>query len=285
MNIIPCAKSDKLKKLIRDYSENLKTEAHKIGTHGLAEEDFYNSGLFRGSIERVRGQFSATMRHKREFMQHVLNFMQDGGFIKDWESAGGKNRHDYVINMPSGKVSVVELKGCLDGNNTNIFDRPANAQEFFIWSICMNLGNDPQKSAWSGIHTRLSADIIERQNQVDGLVMWDMVCGTAGRPCPKLINNPGRLTEVAHYKLPPPCLYIFPGTIASPRNNPKPTAQALTDLELMTALHKCFKGADAELNYVDFEVEHQGADTVRLTRVRRDGIMIRESQPTPIRRS
>jgi len=60
----------------------LKTDAHQLSAHGLNEQQFYNSGVFRGAIERIRGQFSATMRDKREFCRHVLNYMQDQGFTK-----------------------------------------------------------------------------------------------------------------------------------------------------------------------------------------------------------
>lgn len=283
MSIIPCEQNEELRRRIEQYSEILKTEAHKLGTHGLSETEFYNSGLFRGAIERIRGQFSATMREKREFMQHVLNHMQDQGYINEWESAGDANRHDYRINLPTGRVAVVELKGCLDGNNTNIFDRPANANEFYIWSVCTNPGADPRHNAWSGIHTRLSAEIISRQQRVDGMVIWDFVCATIGRPCPKTTNQPERLTAVGPFMLPPPCLYIFPATIPSPRNNPKPVAQPLEDVHFLKALHGCFNGRDEELNYVDFEVEHRGADTLRKTRVRR-GDFVRESGATAIRR-
>ena len=51
MSVIPCEQNSRLKKLIDDFSEVLKTEAHKLGTHGLNEKEFYNSGLFRGAIE------------------------------------------------------------------------------------------------------------------------------------------------------------------------------------------------------------------------------------------
>ncbi|HXM41699.1 MAG TPA: hypothetical protein VN924_10625 [Bryobacteraceae bacterium] len=151
MSVIPCSQKKELRKLIEEYAETLKTEAFKIGTHGLGENEFYNSGVFRGAIERVRGQFSATMREKREFARHVFNYMQDRGFIKEWESVGEANRHDYSIKLPTGRVSVVELKGCMDGNNTLIFERPPHAQEFIIWSLCTNIGGDPRKNAWSGI--------------------------------------------------------------------------------------------------------------------------------------
>ena len=284
MSVIPCEKNKTLTKLISDYAEVLMTEAHKLGNHGLGEQEFYNSGIFRGAIERVRGQFSATMRMKREFVRHVLNHMQDRGFIQDWESVGGSNRHDYTVRLKTGRVSVVELKGCLDGNNTTIFERPAHAQEFIIWSVCTNRGADPRKNAWSGIHTRLSADLIERRQRVDGLIIWDMVCGTADRPCPKLSEAQDRTTAVAHYMLPPACIYILPATIASPRNNPQPMAQSLDDVHLLKAFHECFRGSDEEVNYVDFEVEHSGVETLRKTRIRRAGVVAQESEMTPIRR-
>ena len=78
MSVIPCSQNEDLRKLIESYAEALKVEAHKLGSHGLNEADFYNSGLFRGAIERIRGQFSATMREKREFARDILNYMQDG---------------------------------------------------------------------------------------------------------------------------------------------------------------------------------------------------------------
>jgi len=285
MSVIPCQQKKDLRKLIREFAEVLKTESHELGTHGLSEKDFYQSGLFRGAIERVRGQFSSTMREKREFCRHVLNYMQDKGFIADWESAGEANRYDYLVRFRTGRVAAIELKGCLDGNNTNIYERPSQAQEFVLWSVCTNLGADPQKNVWSGIHTRLSADIIDRQQRVDGLIVWDMVCGTIGRPCPKLEGAPERLTTLAHYVLPPPCVYVFPGTVPSPRSNPHPVAQNLEDVHLLKAFHECFGGRSEEVNYVDFEVEHQGAETMRATRVRRGAVVVQESGPTPIRRS
>jgi len=285
MSIIPCEQNKALHELIENYAERLKTEAHSIGEHGLSEAEFYNSGVFRGAVERVRGQFSASMREKREFVQHVLNHMQDGKFIKDWESTGGANRHDYVVTLNSGRKAVIELKGCLDGNNTNIFERPPHAEEFIIWSVCTNPGADPQKNVWSGIHTRLSAEIIFREQRVDGVIVWDMVCGTVGRPCPKVAADGNRQTTVGPFALPPPCIYVMPATIPSPRNNPHPMSQRLEDVQLLKAFHDCFKGRDEEVSYVDFEVGYQGTDTVRKTRVARNDKTQRESKATAIRRA
>jgi len=286
MSVIPCQQNADLKTKIVEFAEVLKTQSHQLGDHGLSENEFYNSGLFRGAVERIRGQFSATMSEKREFVRYVLNHMQDGGHIQDWNSSGSENRHDYTVTMPSGRTAVIELKGCLDGNNTNIFERPPHAHEFIIWSVCTNPGADPQHNAWSGIHTRLSAEIISRDQRVDGLLIWDMVCGTLGRPCPKIAGEEApRLTALGHFQLPPPCIYMFPATIPSPRNNPNPMPQRLQDVEILQAFATCFQVHQHEVNSVAFTVSHDGADTVRTTTISRNGVVERQSGPTAIRRS
>lgn len=286
MSVIPCKQNAELQIKIREFAEVLKTQSHQLGAHGLDELEFYNSGLFRGAIERIRGQFSATMRDKREFVQHVLNHMQDGKFIKEWNSAGSDNRHDYTVTLPSGRIAVIELKGCLDGNNTNIFERPPHAEEFIIWSVCTNPGADPQLNAWSGIHTRLSAEIISRAQRVDGVIIWDMVCGTVGRPCPKLTGETDpRITELSHYRLPPPCIYMFPATIPAPRNNAAPPPQKLTDVEVLHAFANCFHADENDVNFVGFAVSYDGVNTVRSTTVTRNGVTQRQSALTAIRRA
>jgi hypothetical protein len=289
MSSIPCEQNAELDKKIKWFAEVLKTQAHTLEKekHGLDEKEFYNSGLFRGAIERIRGQYSATMREKREFVVHILNHMEDNGFIQGWESSGEANRHDYSMKLKSGRVGVIELKGCLDGNNTNIFERPTHAHEFIIWSVCSNPGADPRHNVWSGIHTRLSAEVISRGQRVDGLIVWDMVCSTIGRPCPKILGDDTtqRLSEVGAFRVPPPCIYLLPGTIPSVRNNPSPPAQTLDQVELLKAFHECFKGRQDELNYVKFEVGHLGAETVRRTTITRGGVVQKVSAMTPIQRA
>lgn len=285
MSEIPCRQDNSLREKINAYAEVLKEEAHKLGDHGLSESEFYQSGLFRGAIERIRGQFSATMSPKREFIGHILNYLQDHGDIADWEHAGGANRHDYTIHMPDGRVSVIEAKGCLDGNNTIIFQRPSHAQEFVIWSLCTNTGGDPRRNVWSGVHTRLSAEIVDQETQVDGLVIWDYHCGTIGRRCPKIESGcPERLTEVGPYQLPPPCIYLLPSTVPTVRNNPCPRPNRLQEVAFLDALHRRFSGHDDELNYVKIEVAHRGVETVRKTTIERCGAIQRESSFAPIQR-
>lgn len=224
------------------------------------------------------------MREKREFVRRVLSFMEDREFIVSFESSGSRNRYDYTVELPSGKTAVIELKGGLDGNNTNIFERPAHANELIVWSVSTNQGGDPRRNVWSGLHTRLSAEMISSNKRVDGLIVWDWVCGTLGRRCPKLDGDPSRKTDIAQFELPPPCIYVFPATIPEVRNNPSPKAQSLASVEILDAFHRCFKGVPEEVNYVDFEVGHHGVDTVRKTTVRRGEAVVQQSEFTPIQR-
>jgi hypothetical protein len=286
MSVIPCKRNEELHAKILEYSEILKTQAHQLISNGLDEQEFYNSGIFRGAIEQIRGEFIANVREKREFVKAILNFMQDRHFIGEWNLSSSENRHEYAISMPSGRMAVVELKGCMDGNNTNIFERPPDADEFIIWSVCTNPGADPRRNAWSGIHSRLSADIISRSLRVDGLIIWDMACGTLGRPCPKLSGNDDpRIIAVNHYRLPPPCIYLLPATVPSPGTNPNPAAQQLVSVEILKAFADCFNAAESEINSVSFTVTQNGDSTVRATTVTRNGVVQRRSKMTAIRRA
>jgi hypothetical protein len=217
MSVIPCEQNAGLRDQIEKFAEVLKTHAHELGDHGLDEKEFYNSGLFRGAIERIRGQYSATMRPKREFVQHVLNHMEDGRFIEGWDLTEAAERSDYWVRLPAGRNAVIALTGGMDGNNVTLFERPETADEFVIWSMMTNAAGDPRRNAWSGIHTRLSAEMISRDQQVDGVIVWDMVCGTVGRPCPKIIaeGDTPRLTDVGPFRVPP-----HPASTCSPRSYP-----------------------------------------------------------------
>ncbi len=285
MSVVPCEQNPGLRAAVNQYAEELSRLAHTIGTHGLDEQEFYDSGVFRGAIERLRGQFSASMREKREFVSTILNYLQDRNAIAEWSNAGDANRHDYMVELNSGKRCAIELKGCLDGNNTNIFERPAHAQEFVMWSVCTNPAADPRHNVWSGIHTRLSAEIISRSQVVDGLIVWDMMCGTLGRPCPKVAVDPARQTVVGRYQLPPPCLYLFPDTVPSVRNNPSPAVQPLERVEFLQVLHEQFGGRDGEVHQVAIAVDYEGRDTVRTTTVSRGDETVANSGRTAIRRA
>ncbi|HUZ67086.1 MAG TPA: hypothetical protein VMU56_05420, partial [Beijerinckiaceae bacterium] len=118
-----------------------------------------------------------------------------------------------------------------------------------------------------------------------GVVVWDMVCATIGRLCPKIVGGatPSRLTEIGPFRTPPACIYLFPSTIPT-EVAPKSSAQEIGDVELLNAFHACFRGQEDEINYVDFDLSVRGSDMVRRTIVRRGGGIQRESKMTAIRR-
>lgn len=286
MSAIPCEQDPELRCQIERFAEVLKTQAHKLGDHGLSEKEFYASPIFRGAIQQVRGEFAAAMREKREFVQHVLNHPEDHGFIANWDRAKRGVLRDYAVCLNSGRTAIIDLKGCLDGDNTKIFERPNDADEFVIWSLCTNVGADPRRNAWSGIHTRISAEIITRGQLVDGLLIWGMMCGTIGRVCPKLANgrDSGRRTLIGSFCVPPPYIYLFPASIPF-AETPRVTAQSLTNVEFLAAFHSCFGSHDDEVNHVSFEIALHGEETMRRTTIDRGGIVQHSSEMTAARRA
>jgi len=275
-SIIPCQLSPETSKRIQDFADALVQGAHGLGDHGLNRDEFERSGLLRAAIERLRGQQAASMADKRAFIAAKLNVMKKSGTITAWVFSGSADRHDYEITMPDGRICVIEAKGCLDGNNTNIFERPPHADEFLIWSLCQNPGANPRHNVWSGIHTRLSAEIIHRKVQVDGLIVWDMLCGSIGRPCPKLKAGTGE---------PPPCLYTFPSSISDPRNNPAPTLREIDALSFAAAMKATFGCESSSLNQVHFESKYENNALVRRTTVFRDHEEQKQSRWTELRRA
>jgi hypothetical protein len=133
---------------------------------------------------------------------------------------------------------------------------------------------------------RLGAEIIHRKQRVDGLVIWDMVCGTIGRPCPKLVANPKRATKLGSGRVvPPPCVYLFPRTLPDPRNNPGPKCWKLADIHILDALWRRFNGNERDVVEVKIEARMRGADLERRTRLSREGTEFMSSEWTTLRRA
>ena len=283
--IIPCKIEKNTLHRIEAYAQALKENAPEIGDHGLTKQEFLDSGLFQGAIERLRGQQAASMRTKREFVKQILGFMQAKGEVKEWKSAEASERHDYEVRMKDDCLCIVETKGALDGNNTNIFQRPPQADEFVIWSLVQNPSSDPRKNAWSGLHTRLSAEILARNVRVDGVIIWDWVCNTVGRPCPKVRTESRKLTQVETRLLPPPCIYLFPKTIPDPRNNPSPACVKLENVKFLAALHEAFKGNADDVVDVQIQARMEGSELQRKTVFVRNGSEIAASEWVTVRRA
>lgn len=263
--LVPCFQREDWAQIIEVYAKDLIDSAYMIGTHGLSKNDFMESGLFSSAIERIRGQQAASTKIKYAFIDLILDFLKKKKFIQSYLFVGSEERHDYEVIFPNGRLCCIEAKGCMDGNNTNIFERPQNADEFVIWSLCQNPGANPRHNAWSGIHTRLSAEIVATEKRVDGVIIWDMLCNTLARKCPKVENDSSRVTHVDNNKIPPPCLFLFPRTIPDPRNNPNPYVWNLQDVHLLDVLAKAFNNKNDEIVKVGISARMSGADVQRRT--------------------
>lgn len=284
-DVIPCRLLPEVRERVERYAAELEKSAFRIGSHGLSEAEFQSSGLFRGAIERLRGIQAASMDEKKRFCADILAYLERNAFIKGWAFAGGDERHDYEVKLQSGRTCIIETKGGLDGNNTNIFERPPQADEFLIWSLNQNPTSDPAHNVWSGLHTRLSAELIHRKQVIDGVAVWDMLCGTAGRPCPKIVAAPGRAVKVSGRAVPPPCLYLMPKNIPDPRNNPTPVCRTIREVEFFAAVVEAFGVRAPEIAEVRVSAQMDGANLQRKTQIVRDGQEVAASGWTTIKRA
>ena len=282
-DIIPCSMPAGLQKKILAYADALIAAAPSIGEHGMDAEEFRDSGIFESAIEKLRGRRSASMAEKKQFIESALARMKRHGRIANFEFTGAGDRHDYQITLNSDKISIIESKGCLDGQNTTVYTRPPNADEFIIWSLCQNKGADPKHNLWSGVHTRIGGKIIAEKERVDALIVWDMLCGTEYRPCPKIAQ--GRGIGAGEQTIPPPCIYLFPRTIPDPRNNTAPAVWRLDEVGFADALLQEFGGTADDVAEVHIEARMNGASVERRTTLKRGGAVLIESKWTKLKRA
>ena len=205
--------------------------------------------LLRAAIESLRGTASATTADKRRFLETVLEYGVEQQVFSAWSFVGTENRQDYRVDLPDVTAVSIEAKGCPDGNNMNIWDRPGWAQEFIVWSMCPeSLAHEPGNGVWSGIATRLIPKLAAERTVVDALIFWDARCGSALRKCPKRYGVEGplraRATPIGGQDgrtwLPPPCIYLFPTAPPIVRNNPNPRTHSLATCKFADALLRLF---------------------------------------------
>jgi hypothetical protein len=112
-----------------------------------------------------------------------------------------------------------------------------------------------------------------------------MLCGTAARPCPKLLADSGRTTQLGTFRLPPPCIYLFPRTVPDARNNPKPPPWKLDELTFLSTLAKSFNALKSEVISVALEVSAKESEIQRRTIFMQNGRLIDQSKPTTLKRA
>lgn len=280
-DVIPCrhgvspADVDRVKVLLTD----LHVDAPAL----LAERGISVDGypmLLRAAIESLRGTSSATTTEKRRFLEAILDHGVAASVFSAWEFVGTAGRQDYRVRLPNETVVGIEAKGCPDGNNTTIWDRPGWANEFVVWSMCPeSLVHHPGHGVWSGVSTRLMPKLAaERERgRVDAFIFWDGRCGSSLRQCPKEFGITGGLRATAtdvpgqdgRQWLPPPCIYLFPDAPPNVRNNKRPRVHTVADSHFARALLNLFEvPTDQQARYVhSAAVEARGTETGTQIRV------------------
>ena len=95
--VIPCELLPETRARISKFAEDLKAAAPKIGSHGLAENEFWNSGIFQSAVEQLRGSQAASTAVKRHFLDEILTHMKAAVVISKFNFTGGGNSKNLAI--------------------------------------------------------------------------------------------------------------------------------------------------------------------------------------------
>jgi len=127
--------------------------------------------------------------------------------------------------------------------------------------------------------------MIARDQRIEDVIMWDIMCGTADRSHSKIMDeNVLKLTVLGPFRVSRPCIYMFLSVVLGGTRT-KAVTQQVTDVTLLHALHNRLRYQDGEINFVTFEIQVIGEATCRKMIVTRAGVIQIESKITPIRRS
>jgi hypothetical protein len=275
-NCLPCRHSlnaeavQRLRQLLETLPQH---SAQLLENHQISIGDY--KLLFSAAIQAIRGTAAATTADKRRFVDAILAIMTNRGHVDEWAFIGSQGMQDYRVKLTGGRLVCIEVKGCPDGNNMTIWERPSWAEEFIIWSQCPeSLAHHPGEGVWSGIATRLFGAVYSRKVTVDALVFYDGRCGSDQRHCPKSYGIEGaarnRATDIPGHEgrrwLPPPSVFLFPRTVPHPVTNPSPPLHTLETCQFVARLLGAFGVPEGDrpsyTNWAQFQVRPDPAGGV-----------------------
>jgi hypothetical protein len=177
----------------------LAVDKDYLEKHGLTPEEYVQT--LPTAVEKLRGRMAASNRKRRDFVEEVVSLLVDAAVVERYQKPKYGSDTVYRLFMKGGMQVGLIQKGCPDGKHSSVtWSRPAWADELYLWWVCDSKNAEPGEHIWMGV-TRLRGKVsAPGEDQLDGLIFYNQLCGTPDRPCPKLEH------AVDHngLKLPPP---------------------------------------------------------------------------------
>ncbi|MDB6027098.1 MAG: hypothetical protein JWM68_3321 [Verrucomicrobiales bacterium] len=194
-----------IEQVIGLLSAKLGADQAYLERHGLTPEEYTHS--LPAAIERLRGRMAAKNQKRRDFVEEIVKLLVETGVASNYQKPRYGKHTIYRVYLKNGiQVGIIQ-KGCPDGKHSSVaWSRPEWAKELYLWWVCDSKAAEPGEHVWKGV-TRLRGKVsLPGEDQLDGLIFFNRLCGTPERPCPKMEHA----VERNGVKLPPPCVYVFP---------------------------------------------------------------------------
>lgn len=209
-NAAPCRhrgapRGDVVEQVLTLLSSSLASDKAYLEAHGLTTEEYAHA--LPTAVERLRGRMAASNRKRRDFVEEVVHLLIDSGVVLRYQRPKYGADTVYRLFMKGGMQVGLIQKGCPDGKHSSVaWSRPEWANELYLWWVCDSKNAEPGEHVWKGVNRVRGKVSTPGEDQLDGLIFYNQLCGTPDRPCPKL----EQAIERNGLKLPPPCIYVFP---------------------------------------------------------------------------
>jgi hypothetical protein len=209
-NAAPCRhrgapREEIVENVLRLLSTALPVDTVYLAKQGLTPEEYTHA--LPSAVERLRGRMAASNQDRRDFVEEVVKVLVDAGVVERYQTPKYGDHTIYRLFVEGGLQVGLIQKGCPDGKHSSVaWARPKWADELYLWWVCDSKNYEPGEHVWKGV-TRVRGKVsVAGEDQLDGLIFYNQLCGTSDRPCPKL----ERAILRNGLKLPPPCIYVFP---------------------------------------------------------------------------
>lgn len=176
-----------------------------LASHGLTGDEY--SHALPLAVEKLRGRMAASNQERRDFVEEIVSVLVDLGVVLRYKKPTYGKDTVYRLFMSGGMQVGLIQKGCPDGKHSSVaWSRPDWADELYLWWVCDSKNLEPGEHVWKGVNRVRGKVSAAGEDQLDGLIFYNQLCGTPDRPCPKMEHA----IERNGIKLPPPCIYVFP---------------------------------------------------------------------------